>query len=146
MDLTPKQQLFIDEFIKDRNGKQAAIRAGYSERSAEVQASKMLRIGKVSDEVRRRTQEASKESGITKQTLLKELSKGAFHELDMANWRPADKLKAIEIIAKLMGLLDGKHDKDSGRDEQADAQRILDTIERVRARRDTKPPSDQGQM
>ena len=33
-DLTPKQTRFIDEYLVDRNGAQAAIRAGYSARSA----------------------------------------------------------------------------------------------------------------
>jgi hypothetical protein len=32
--LTPRQQRFIAEYVKDLNGTQAAIRAGYSERSA----------------------------------------------------------------------------------------------------------------
>lgn len=144
MELTPKQQLFVDEYVKDRNGTQAAIRAGYSAKTAQEQSSRLLSNVMVSAEVRRRTELASKTADITKADLLKELSKGAFHELDMANWRPADKLKAIEIIAKLMGLLDGKNADSNGRNEEADAKRILDTIERVRARRETKPPSDQG--
>lgn len=144
MELTPKQQLFVDEYLKDRNGTQAAIRAGYSKKTANEQAAQLLAKLSISDEVQRRTALASKSADITKADLLKELSKGAFHELDMANWRPADKLKAIEIIAKLMGLLDGKNADSNGRNEEADAKRILDTIERVRARRETKPPSDQG--
>jgi len=40
--LTPKQELFCQEYIKDLNGKQAAIRAKYAPNSAEVQASRML--------------------------------------------------------------------------------------------------------
>lgn len=42
-----QHKLFALEFIKDGNGKQAAIRAGYAERSAEVQASRLLRNDKV---------------------------------------------------------------------------------------------------
>ena len=45
--LTPKQALFVAEYLVDRNGKQAAIRAGYSPRSAEMQASRLRRIDKV---------------------------------------------------------------------------------------------------
>ena len=48
-ELTTKQQLFVHEYLIDLNGTQAAIRAGYSKRSAEVQASKMLRKGKVKE-------------------------------------------------------------------------------------------------
>ena len=45
--LTTKQQLFVMEYVVDLNGKQAAIRAGYSARTAEVQASRLLRHVKV---------------------------------------------------------------------------------------------------
>lgn len=40
--LTPKQETFCREWIVDFNGTQAAIRAGYSEKSANVIASKLL--------------------------------------------------------------------------------------------------------
>ena len=45
--LTPKQELFVMEYVVDLNGKQAAIRAGYSARTAEVQASRLLSHVKV---------------------------------------------------------------------------------------------------
>ncbi|MDP7651125.1 MAG: terminase small subunit [Rhodospirillales bacterium] len=34
MTLTPKQQRFIDEYLTDLNATQAAIRAGYSKKTA----------------------------------------------------------------------------------------------------------------
>jgi len=40
--LRPKQQRFVEEYVIDWNGTQAAIRAGYSERSARVTASRLL--------------------------------------------------------------------------------------------------------
>jgi len=40
--LTPKQQRFVDEYLIDLNGTQAAIRAGYSARTAQEQASRLL--------------------------------------------------------------------------------------------------------
>lgn len=45
--LTPRQEKFTREYLIDLNGKQAAIRAGYSPKSAESQASRMLRNDKV---------------------------------------------------------------------------------------------------
>lgn len=41
--LTPKQQAFVNEYLVDMNGTQAAIRAGYSARSATEQAYDLLR-------------------------------------------------------------------------------------------------------
>ncbi|ANU13476.1 Phage terminase, small subunit [Planococcus halocryophilus Or1] len=39
---TEKQQRFIDEYLVDLNATQSAIRAGYSERTASAQASRLL--------------------------------------------------------------------------------------------------------
>lgn len=40
--LTEKQQRFVDEYLIDLNATQAAIRAGYSAKTADVQGSRML--------------------------------------------------------------------------------------------------------
>ena len=40
--LTAKQQRFVDEYLIDLNASQAAVRAGYSEHSARITASKLL--------------------------------------------------------------------------------------------------------
>lgn len=41
-ELTPKRKRFADEYLVDCNGTQAAIRAGYSEKSSGTTASKLL--------------------------------------------------------------------------------------------------------
>lgn len=46
-DLNVKQLAFIREYPKDLNGKQAAIRAGYSAKTAEITASRLLSHVKV---------------------------------------------------------------------------------------------------
>ena len=45
--LLSKQELFCQEYIKDLNGKQSAIRANYSPNTAEVQACRLLSNVKV---------------------------------------------------------------------------------------------------
>ena len=40
--LSPKQQRFVDEYLLDLNATQAAIRAGYSEATAQEQSSRLL--------------------------------------------------------------------------------------------------------
>jgi len=62
--LTPKQQRFVDEYLIDLNATQAAIRAGYSAKSAEVQAAKMLRIPKVQSAVQIGQQAKSEQTKI----------------------------------------------------------------------------------
>ena len=40
--LNPKQEMFVQEYLKDLNATQAAIRAGYSEKTAQEQGSRLL--------------------------------------------------------------------------------------------------------
>ncbi|MDR1240018.1 MAG: terminase small subunit [Treponema sp.] len=49
--LNDKQAAFCREYVKDCNGAQAAIRAGYAPKNAEVTAAKLLRLVKVRDEI-----------------------------------------------------------------------------------------------
>lgn len=41
-ELTPKQRLFVAEYLKDLNATQAAIRAGYSAKTADTQGPRLL--------------------------------------------------------------------------------------------------------
>jgi phage terminase small subunit len=50
-ELTPKQQRFCEEYVVDCNGTQAAIRAGYSEKTAVEQASRLLINVKVGERI-----------------------------------------------------------------------------------------------
>lgn len=49
--LTEKQEAFCREYLVDLNGTQAAIRAGYAESGASVEASRMLGIPKIQEYV-----------------------------------------------------------------------------------------------
>jgi len=51
MSLTPQQRLFIAEYLKDLNATQAAIRAGYSEKGARVQGTRLLAIAAIREAV-----------------------------------------------------------------------------------------------
>ena len=50
--LSAKQEAFVNEYLIDLNATQAAVRAGYSERTAMVQASRLLRNVKVAAAVK----------------------------------------------------------------------------------------------
>lgn len=52
--LSPKRLRFIDEYLIDGNGAQAAIRAGYSERTATNTAYQILQVPEVQEELARR--------------------------------------------------------------------------------------------
>lgn len=79
--LTPKQQRFVEEYLIDLNGTQAAIRAGYSPKTAEVQASRLLRDAKVYAAVEARKKELSESLQITQERVLKEYARIAFSDI-----------------------------------------------------------------
>ena len=51
MSLNARHQRFVAEYLRDFNGKRAAIATGYSEKTAEQQASRLLRNVKVAEAV-----------------------------------------------------------------------------------------------
>lgn len=64
MKLNSKQLAFIAEYRVDRNGKQAAIRAGYAPGSAEVTASRLLTNAKVLEAVNKAIVEINESTKI----------------------------------------------------------------------------------
>jgi phage terminase small subunit len=75
--LTPKQSLFVEEYLIDLNGKQAAIRAGYAAKAAEVQASRLLRNAKVRVALEDAMQARSKRTTVTTDRVITELARVA---------------------------------------------------------------------
>lgn len=63
--LTARQQRFCDEYLIDLNATQAAIRAGYTEKYANTNASKLLRITTIQEFIQKRMSE--KESDLIAQ-------------------------------------------------------------------------------
>ena len=73
--LTEKQQRFVDEYLIDLNATQAAIRAGYSAKTADVQGSRMLANCKA---ISIAMAERSKRTGINQDRVVLELARIAF--------------------------------------------------------------------
>lgn len=75
--LNEKQQQFVDEYLIDLNGTQAAIRAGYSAKTADVQASRLLGNVKVQQAISERMAQRSKRTGVNQDRVVLELAKMA---------------------------------------------------------------------
>ncbi len=84
MALTAKQQRFVDEYLKDLNGTQAAIRAGYSAKSAAVIAAENLIKPNVQVAISECMQQRSSRTGITADRVLQELGRLAFLDIRKA--------------------------------------------------------------
>ncbi len=86
--LTPRQAQFVAEYLIDLNATQAAIRAGYSAKTAEQQASRLLSNVKVGEAVHSAQEARSKRTQITADRVLAELAKIGFSDIRKAvSWR-----------------------------------------------------------
>lgn len=79
--LTDKQQRFVDEYLIDLNATQAAIRAGYSAKTADQQGSRMLANVKIKQAVAEKQAQRSKRTGVNQDRVVLELAKVAFAKM-----------------------------------------------------------------
>ena len=148
MALTEKQRRFVDEYLIDLNATQAAIRAGYSVKTAREQASQNLTKLNIQQAISEKMAERSKRTGVNQDRIVMELAKIAFiNAADVINSDDAtikegatiddtaaiqsvkvkviptkegdgvereirlnDKLKALELLGKHLGMWNDKLD------------------------------------
>lgn len=86
--LSPKEQLFVNAYATNgNNGKEACITAGYSERSAKEQASRMLTRANIRKALEKVQEKTAKKMEITREVLANELAKIAFSNMgDFVKW------------------------------------------------------------
>lgn len=83
-ELTPKQRAFVREYLIDLNATQAAIRAGYSERSAHVEGVRLLKNAKIDAAVSSAMKMRADRTEITADRVLRELAKIGFSDIRKA--------------------------------------------------------------
>jgi phage terminase small subunit len=104
--LTKKQEAFCREYVVDFNGTQAAIRAGYSEKTATVSASENLRKPNVQNFIKELQSDRKERLEITAD----ELTEFFRMMKDDENQKGADRIKAAENLAKRFGYYE-EHNK-----------------------------------
>lgn len=78
MRLTAKQKRFIEEYLIDLNATQAAIRAGYSKKTAAAVGAENLRKPHIAAEIQRRMAKRQERTEVTQDRVIKELARLAF--------------------------------------------------------------------
>ena len=78
MKLTAKQIRFVDEYMVDFNATQAAIRAGYSEKTANTIGAQNLAKLSIQAEISRRQKDLQRRTEVTQERVVKELARIAF--------------------------------------------------------------------
>ena len=106
--MTPKQQRFVDEYLIDLNATQAAIRAGYSAKTAKETGYENLTKPHIAEAVQMAQAARSEETGTTAAWVLEELKK--VYEASMerndkglsANLGAAN--RALELLGRHIGM------------------------------------------
>ena len=78
--MNARQTLFVIEYLKDLNATQAAIRAGYSVKTAEVIGFENLRKPKIAAAIQEAMDKRAKKAEITADRVLEEIAKLAFFD------------------------------------------------------------------
>ena len=97
--LTARQEKFCYEYVIDLNATQAALRAGYSEKTAYSSGSRLLKDVEIQNFIQTLQADLEKTAGITALKVLKEHKKIAFSDTSMIRegWMT---LKAYEELPK----------------------------------------------
>jgi phage terminase small subunit len=113
------QKLFAQEYLIDLNAKQAAIRAGYSPKTAQAQGCRLLTNVKVQGWIAAAQAQRAKRTEITADRVLEELAKVGFSDLrrtmtdqgallNPCEWddKTAHAISSIEVVTRPTGEKD----------------------------------------
>lgn len=107
IEVNSKQLLFVEEYLlsaPDFNGTQAAIRAGYSKRSAGVQSARMLGYANIKALIKKRKKEiedrAKQTLDIDRFWVLRKLKDIILKKAT----KDADKISALKLLGQYFGL------------------------------------------
>ncbi len=102
--LTDKQQRFVEEYTVDMNATQAAIRAGYSEKTAGATGNENLKKPEIKKAIAEAKQKTGEEINLTKEMIIN----GLLEIAQKPDARESARVKAWELLGKYKGLFDEK--------------------------------------
>jgi len=100
--LTTRQARFIEEYLVDGNGTQAAIRAGYAASGAYTEASRLLRNAEVARAIKTRQEADSARLGLSRERVVTMLLEAFEKAKEQA--APAAMVSAARELGRLMGF------------------------------------------
>ena len=104
--LSDKQMAFVVEFLACNNATQAAIRAGYSPRSAKQIGSEKLKNPIIAEKIRQAREAAAERNEVDRDWVLTR----ANNIVESPGTAVKDQLKAMDLICKLLGLFEERRE------------------------------------
>ena len=118
MELTARQQRFVEEYLVDLNGTAAAQRAGYGQNSASSAAYRLLNLPHVAKAVKEAMRLRSLNLSVSQADVLEQLRNIAMGEASDASGsalKVSNKLRALELLGKHLGMFEGSAGKEQER-------------------------------
>ena len=174
--LSPKEKIFVDEYLKHLNATQAVKSAGYKVKHPREKGSQLLAKGNIKSYLADKMAKREKRTEITQDLVLSEIAKIAFANIgDVMEWNQFgvtlkdskslsrdqkavissikerkqegegfsttslevkfhDKIKALELAAKHLGLLDGSGKPKDTENRFTHTDAILSIVEGIAAK------------
>lgn len=107
--LTAKQAAFIREYLIDLNATQAAIRAGYSAKTAQEQSSRLLSNAIIRENVQKAMDERSETVGLTAADVLRDINAVKADAMRKTYDKDGNEVMANHTAALKALELQGKH-------------------------------------
>lgn len=101
--LSAKQQRFVEEYVVDCNATQAAIRAGYAAKHADVQGPQLLGNPRIAAAVKDATAKLSERTGRTASDVIEALWREANREGEGTSH--SARVSALGLLGKHFGIL-----------------------------------------
>ena len=144
--LTPKQKRFVEEYLVDLNATQAAIRAGYSEKTAYSIGSENLSKPEIQTAVAEAQNERSERIKISSDWVLASAVQVYERCMEQGSFNPSGANRALELIGKHVSVQafydkndhPGKmaHEQFEKIDTTEAVERVVALLNRARDRRD----------
>jgi phage terminase small subunit len=106
--MTPKQKRFIAEYSIDLNATRAAIRAGYSKRSAAQIGERLLRNVEISTAVQKANDKILTKAELTAEEVIQRIWDNVKRCEDPNDYQPFAVFKGLELLGKHLGLFTNK--------------------------------------
>jgi len=130
--MTDKQKRFCEEYILDCNATQAAIRAGYSKKTASETGYENLNKPQIMQRIKELQEITSNELKITFERQIEDLEEIKREAMEENQFSAA--IKAIEVQNKMLGLFKEHNDQKKSERNIQDLKETLDELLERRSR------------